>query len=73
MGVFTTDGGSFGNMGFTNGLILPYFDIGYSFCGPAYFITRADKILRVRMIFYACVSSITRATVRLWLPYTDMT
>ena len=22
--------------------------------GPAYFITRADKLLRVRMIFYAC-------------------
>ena len=27
---------------------------GYSFCGPAYFTTRADKLLRVRMIQYAC-------------------
>ena len=46
---------------------------GFSFCGPAYSITRADKILRVWMIFYACVYFITRATVGLWLPYTDMT
>ena len=46
---------------------------GYSFCGPAYFITQADKLLRVRTIFYACVYFITRATVRLRLPYTDMT
>ena len=46
---------------------------GHSFCGPAYFITRADKLLRVWMIFYTCVCFITRATVRLRLPYTDMT
>ena len=24
---------------------------GYSFCGPAYFITRADNLLRMRMIY----------------------
>ena len=27
---------------------------GETFCGPAYFITRADTSLRVGMIFYAC-------------------
>ena len=27
---------------------------GETFCGPAYFITRADKLFRVRMIYYAC-------------------
>ena len=42
------------------------FLFGYSFCGPAYFITRADKLLRVRIIYYACVYFITRAD-------TDMT
>ena len=46
---------------------------GYSFCGPAYSNTRADKLLRMRMIYYACVFFITRATVRLRFPYTDMT
>ena len=34
---------------------------GKSFCGPAYFITRADKLLRVRMIYCACGRFITRA------------
>ena len=45
MGVFTT-GGSFGNVGFTTGLSLPFLE--RFFCGPAYFITRADKLLRAR-------------------------
>ena len=27
---------------------------GYSFFGPAYFITRADDLLGVRMFYYAC-------------------
>ena len=56
-------------MGFTTGLILPYLE--RVFCGPAYFITRADKLLRVRMIYYACGIFITRATVRLRFPFTD--
>ena len=34
---------------------------GCSFCGPAYFITRADKLLRVLMIYYACGRFVTRA------------
>ena len=34
---------------------------GYSFCGPAYFITRADILIRVRMIYYACGSFILHA------------
>ena len=32
---------------------------GETFCGPAYFITRADDLLRVRMISYACGYFIT--------------
>ena len=34
---------------------------GEIFCGPAFFITCADKLLRVRMIYYACGYFITRA------------
>ena len=34
---------------------------GKSFLGPAYFITRADKLLRVRKIYYACGRFNTRA------------
>ena len=57
--------------GVYNGSNPSYF--GYSLCGPAFFITRADNFLRVRIIFYPCVYFITRAAVRLRLPYTDMT
>ena len=63
-GVHNGGGGSFGIVGFTTGLILPYSEI--VFFGPASFITPADKLLRVRMIYYACVCFITRAD-------TDMT
>ena len=34
---------------------------GNSFCGPAYFITRADKLLHVRTFYYACGRFNTRA------------
>ena len=57
--------------GVYNGSNPPLF--GEIFCGPAYFITRADKLLRVRMIYCACGQFITRAIIRLRLPYTDMT
>ena len=39
---------------------------GENFCGPAKFITCADNLLRVRMIYYACGFFITCAV-------TDMT
>ena len=53
--MFTTAGGSFANLGFTTGLILPYFDRV-----SASFITLAEDSLRMKMIFYACGCSITR-------------
>ena len=34
---------------------------GENFCGPAYFITRANKLLRVRIIHFAGGLYITRA------------
>ena len=52
-GVHNGGGGSFGNVGLTTGLILPYLDI--VFFGPAYFITRSDKLLGVWMNYSACV------------------
>ena len=57
--MFTTGGGVLWQCGVYNGSYPSLF--GYSFCGPAYFITRADKLLGVRMIYYACVYFITRA------------
>ena len=39
--------------------------IGETFCGPAYFITRADSFLRVRIIYYACGCFITRENILL--------
>ena len=73
MGVFTTGGkGSFANVGFTTGLILPYLErflvglyfslrvlMSYYACGC--FITRADILLLVRLFYYACGYFITRA------------
>ena len=56
--MFTTEVGSFGSVGFTTGLILPYLDrvlwacIFYYACG--YLITRADDLLGVRIFYYAC-------------------
>ena len=38
--------------GVYNGSNLSFF--GEFFCGPAYFITRADSFRRVRMFYYAC-------------------
>ena len=46
-GVHNGGGGSFANVGFSTGLILPYLE--RLLFGPAYFITRADKLLRVRI------------------------
>ena len=51
MGVFAT-GGSFANVGFTTGLILPYLDIVF---------VGLHIILRVRVNYYACGRFITRA------------
>ena len=52
-------GGVFWQCGVYNGSNPSLF--GYSFCGHAYFITRADKLLRVRMIYYECIYFNTRA------------
>ena len=46
------NGGVFCQCGVYNGSDLSLFE--ESFCWPACFITRADKILRVQMIYYAC-------------------
>ena len=59
MGVFTTGGGVLWQCGAYNGSNPSLF--GLNFCGAAYFITRADKLLRVRMIYYACGSFFTCA------------
>ena len=59
-GVHNGGGESFANVGFATGLILPYLEI---LCGPAYFITRADNLLRVRIFHYACGYFITRADI----------
>ena len=69
-GGFTT-GGVLWQCGVYNGSNPSLF--GYSFCGPAYFITSADNLLRVRMNYYACYLPHARAPFRLRLPYTDMT
>ena len=45
-------GGVLWQSGVYNGSNLSLF--GEIFCGPAYFIARADKLLRVRMIYFAC-------------------
>ena len=58
------NGGVLWQSGVYNGSNATLF--GYSFGGPAFFIPRADKLLRVRTIYYACVYFITRAD-------TDMT
>ena len=57
-------GGVLCKCGVYNGSNPSFF--GETFCGPAYFITRADDLLRVRVIYYACGYFITRAD-------TDMT
>ena len=63
--VFTTGGGSYRNVGFTTGLILPYLDI--VFVGLHNLLrARADKLLGVRIVYYARVYFITCAD-------TDMT
>ena len=70
MGVFTT-GGFRCQCGVYNGCNPSLF--GETSFGPAYFITRAESLLRVRMIYYACGYFIRRAAVRLRLSHTDMT
>ena len=57
-------GGSFANVGFTTGLILPFLD--RAFVG-------LHKLLRVQINYSACGYFNTRATVRLQFPFTDMT
>ena len=56
-GVFH-NGGSFANVGLPMGLILPYLE--RHFVGSHSFITHAGKLLRVRMVYYACGRFITR-------------
>ena len=52
---------------------------GETFCGPALFFTRADNLLRVRMIYYACgyfikgAEAIGSVSVRQAAADTDMT
>ena len=59
--MFTTGGGgSFGNVGFTTGLILPYLEIVF---------VGLHILLRPRIFYYACGKIITLAAVRLRLPY----
>ena len=62
MGALAT-GGVLWQCGADNGSNPSFF--GYSFCGPAYFNPRADKLLRVRMLYYACGYFITRADILL--------
>ena len=51
-GVHNGGGGGFWQCGAYNESNPSFF--GQSFCGPAYFITRADSLFRVRMIYFAC-------------------
>ena len=51
-GVHNEGGGVLWQCGVYNGSNPSLF--GYSFSGPAFFITRADKLLPVRMSYYAC-------------------
>ena len=53
------NGGPYAKVGITTGLILPYLE--GLFVGLHIFITRADKLLRVQMIYYALGYFITRA------------
>ena len=64
MGVFTTGGGVLCQCGVYNGFNPSL--LGETYFGPAYFITRADKLLRVRINYYACYRTPT-------VPYTDVT
>ena len=70
-GVHNGGGGVVCQCGVYNGSNPSLF--GYSFCGPAYFITRADNFLRVRRIYFACYHPYAHALFRLRLSYTDMT
>ena len=54
-------GGVLRQCGVYNGSNPSFF--GYGFCGPAYFLARAYKLLRVRMIYYACGRFNTRADI----------
>ena len=59
MAVFTTGEGVFCQWGVYNGSNPSLF--GEFFSGPAYFITRAEDLLGVQMIYYACGDFNTRA------------
>ena len=58
MGAPFTPGGSFAIVGFTMGLVLPYLE--RIFVG-LHFLARADNLLPVRILYYACGSFNTRA------------
>ena len=49
--MFTMGGAALANVRFTTGVILPHLEI---LCGPAFYSTRVDKFLRVRIFNYAC-------------------
>ena len=64
-GVHNVGGGVLRQCGVYNGSNPSLF--GHRFCGPAFFITRADELLRVLIVYYAYGSPpLTRL-------YTDMT
>ena len=71
MGVFTTGGGVLCQCEVYNGSNPSLF--GYSFCGPAFFITRADILLRVLPSADAPLRFFRRADSVLRVRYTDMT
>ena len=50
--MFTTGGGVLCKCGAYNGSNPSLF--GENFCGPAFLITRVDKLLLVRVIYIAC-------------------
>ena len=70
-------GGSFAKVGFTTDLILPYLE--RLFVGLHIFFKHSDDLLRVRMIFFACVyfikgaEAIGSVIVRQAAADTDMT
>ena len=61
-GSFHNGGGSFANVGFIAGLILPHLEIFWLFVG-LHFFPRAADLLRVQIFDYACGFFISRGTL----------
>ena len=62
-GVHNVGRGVLWNCGVYSGSNPSLFGIFLTFCGLAYFITRADILLRVRIFYYACGCFIKGAEV----------